>query len=262
MKNLMKAEFFKLKKSTGYKVLLVAYLILDILIEKNNIGNSVVYPKHVPAYTGAEWLVDRHYPSLFDCECYGCIDTRYHSFYILQRLEWLLNQHNTVALDMGAIFLFIAFYMKGDFTSQTFYRGLLCGTPRQNTFWAKMIVLFIGIIPMMLMSVLIGTVLWSIHAGFGMEFGKDVVFLIARAFAQQFLLTLMLVSHGVFAAVIAKSQIGAFLWSISTLYLIPRSDLILRFLLALLYLNIGTILITILLELSAAGYIFARYDLR
>ena len=261
MKNLTKAEFFKLKKSTGYKVLLVVYLLLDILIQMNNIGNSVAYPKYNPAYTGAKWLMNRHHPS-FDCDCYMCIDTKYHSLHMLQRLEWLFNKHHTVAPDMIAIFLFIAFYVKGDFTSHTFYRGLLCGIPRKNTFWAKIIVLFIGIIPMMLMSVLTGTVLWSIHAGFGMEFGTEAVFLIAKAFAQQFLLTLIIVSHGVFVAVIAKSQMGAFLWSISTLYLIPRTGIISRLLLALLYLNIGTILITILLELSAAGYIFVRYDLR
>ena len=179
-----------------------------------------------------------------------------------QRLEWLLNEHYTVTPYMIAIFLFIAFYVKGDFTSHTFYRGLLCGIPRKNTFWAKIIVLFVGIIPMMLMSILTGTVLWSIHSGFGMDFGTEAVFLIAKAFAQQFLLTLILVSHGVFFAVIAKSQIGTFLWSISTLYLIPGASIISRFLLLLFYLNIGTILITILLELSAAGYIFARYDLR
>lgn len=260
MKNLIRAEFFKLKKSTGYKVLLITYLIMEILIQINNVDNSVAYPKYNHSYTGVDWLVNRHQPSLY-CDCYWCANAQKSPF-MPQGLEWLLNKHYTVTSYMVSIFLFIAFYVKGDFTAQTFYRGLLCGIPRKNTFWAKIIVLFAGIIPMMLISFLTGTVLWSIHSGFGIAFGRKAVFLIAKAFVEHLLLTLILVSHALFVAVITKSQIGTFGWSISTMYVIPQAGIVLRFLLSLLYLNLGTVLVTVLLELFGAGYIFEKYDLK
>lgn len=63
MKNLIKAEWYKLKKMTAYKVLLVSYLFLEAAIQMNNISNSVVYPQYNPTYTGVEWLSDLHQTS-------------------------------------------------------------------------------------------------------------------------------------------------------------------------------------------------------
>ncbi len=54
MKNLIQAELFKLKKSTAYKVLLITYLIIEVVIQMNNISNSIAYPKYNPTYTGIE----------------------------------------------------------------------------------------------------------------------------------------------------------------------------------------------------------------
>lgn len=257
MGNLIKAEFFKLKKSTGYKVLLVTYLVVEILNQINNIGCSVVYPEYNPTYTGAEWLLNQHQPSLY---CDGCA-IKYS--YIPRSVEWLFNTHYTVIPYMVAVFLFIAFYVKGDFTAHTFYRGILCGIPRKNVFWAKLIVLFVGVIPLMLISSMAGTVLWSIHSGFGIKIGSEAVFLIAKALAKQILLILILISHGVLFAVISKNQISTFGWSISTLYVIPSLGVEWHvFYLHFFYLNLGTTVAVILFELLAAGYIFQRYDFK
>lgn len=258
MANLIKAEFFKLKKLAGYRWLLVSYLLIEILVQINNIDNSVVYPKYNPSYTGVEWLLYRHQPSLY---CDGCAIAE-KSPYMLQRIEWLLNKHYTVVPYMLAIFLFIAFYVKGDFTARTFYSALLCGIPRKKAFWAKLIVLFAGVVPLMLVSFLTGTVLWSVHSGFGINFGLEAVFLVAKAFAKQLLLSFILVSHAVLFAVITKSRIGTFGWGISTMYVIPKAGLALQFLLSLFYLNLGTILVTVLFELTTAGYLFERCDLK
>ncbi len=127
----------------------------------------------------------------------------------------------------------------------------------------------------MLVPSLTGTVLWSIHAGFGMNFGIEAVCLIGKALAIQILASLMLVSNAVFFSVIAKSKISAFKWSFGTLYVlgvlrgnighiiqIPALRDILLFLLSLFYLNLGTFLAAIILKLLAAGYIFERYDLK
>lgn len=262
MENLIKAEFFKLKKSTGYKVLLVSYLILEILIQINNITNSIAYPKYNPTCTGAEWLLNQHQPSLY---CDWCAITQ--KSYIPRSLEWLLNDHYTVIPYMIAVFLFVAFYLKGDFTAHAFYRGILCGIPRKNVFWAKLIALFAGVIPLMLVSSLTGTVLWSIYSGFGVKFGPEAVFLIAKTFAKQVLLALMLISYAVLFAVINKNQISTFGWSISILYLIPSASIragmpFVLPVLSVFYLNPGTTVVTILLELLVAGYIFERYDFK
>lgn len=263
MQNLIKAEFFKLKKSTGYKALLVIYLVMEILIQINNISNSIVYPKYNPTCTGAEWLLYQHQPSLY---CDWCASIQKGS-YILRSLEWLLNDHYTVIPYMIVVFLFVAFYVKGDFTAHTFCRGILCGIPRKKVFWAKLIALFAGVIPLMLVSSLVGTVLWSIHSGFGIKFGSEAALIIAKAFAKQALLTLILISHAVLFAVISKNQIGTFGWSISTLYVIPSASIRAGMLfvlsaLSVFYLNLGTTVAVVLLELLVAGYIFERYDFK
>lgn len=241
MANLIKAELYKLKKLTAYKALLVIYLVIEAAVQINNISNSVVYPEYNPTYTGAEWL---------------------------------LNLHQTLLLYSVAIFLFTAFYVRGDFTDHTFHSCLLCGVPRKNAFWAKMVSLFAGIVPLMLVPSLTGTVLWSVHAGFGVGFSVEAVLIIVKAFARQFLASLMLASHAVFFAVIAKSKIGAFVLSFGALYVfgvlrgnieniiqIPALSKVLMFLLSLFYLNLGTFLVSILLKLLIAGYIFEKIDL-
>ena len=242
MKNLINAELFKLKKLIAYKVLLVTYLIIEIVIQMNNISNSVVYPKYNPTYTG---------------------------------IEWLLNSQQTFLLYALVIFFFTAFFVNGDFIGHTFYASLLCGMPRKNAFWAKIIATLAGGVPLMLVSSLTGTLLWSIHAGFGIDFGTEAVFLVAKALTRYILSSLMLVSNAVFFSVIAKSKVGTFGWSFGTLYVlgvfrgniehiipIPAYREILLFLLSLFYLNIGTFLVSILLKLLAARYVFERYDLK
>lgn len=104
MKNLIKAEFFKLRKLTAYKVLLIIYLMIEIVINKNYIGNSVAYPKYNPTYTG---------------------------------IDWLLTQPRTMLFYMLAVFFFTNIYVNGDFVSHTFYSGLLCGLPRKKAFWQR-----------------------------------------------------------------------------------------------------------------------------
>lgn len=242
MKNLIKAELFKLKKITAYKVLIFTYLIEEVAVQMNNIGNSVAYPKYNPTYTGIEWLMD---------------------------------PQKTFILHSMVIIFYTAYFVNGDFVGHTFYASLLCGIPRKNAFLAKIIAALAGTVPLMLVYSLPGTLLWSIHAGFGMDFGAEVVFLIAKAFVIQICISLLLVSNTVLFSVIAKSKIGTFGWTFGTLYVlsvfqgnieriipIPAFREMVLFLVSLFNLNIGTFLASILLKLLAAGYIFERYDLK
>lgn len=242
MKNLIKAELFKLKKLTAYRVLLLIYLIEEVVVQMNNISNSIAYPKYNPTYTGIEWLMD---------------------------------PQKTFMLHSMVIIFYTAYFVNGDFVGHTFYSSLLCGIQRKNAFLAKIIATLAGTVPLMLVYSLPGTLLWSMHAGFGMDFGIEVVFLIAKAFAIQILISLMLVSNTVLFSIIAKSRIGTFGWTFGTLYVlsvfqgnieriipIPAFREMVLFFLSLFYLNIGTFLVSVLLKLLAAGYIFERYDLK
>ncbi|RKI42290.1 hypothetical protein D7V86_06870 [bacterium D16-51] len=242
MKNLTKAELFKLKKSTAYRTLFIIFLLTEIIVQINNIGNSVAYPKYNPTYTGIGWLSELHRPF---------------SIYAI------------------TLFLFAAFFVNGDFTGRTFYASLLCGTERKNAFGAKMISVFAGGVPLALVSLLPGTILWSIHTGFGMDFGIKAAFLIIKAFVWQILISFAIISHTVFFAVIAKSKTSTFVWSFGSLYVVgvlranigriipnPALGEILKFLVSLYYLNIWTFLASVLLKLLAAGYIFEKFDLK
>ena len=51
MKDLIKAEWFKLKKMAAYKALFITYLVVETATQMNNISNSVVYPQYNPTYT-------------------------------------------------------------------------------------------------------------------------------------------------------------------------------------------------------------------
>lgn len=241
MKNLIRAELFKLRKSTSYRILWITDLLIETAIHINNISNSVAYPKYNPTYTGAGWLHNLHQ----------------------MQLLWAV-----------VVFFFIAFYVNGDFVKHTFYTCLLSGTSRTNAFLAKLISAFVGTVPLMLIPLLTGTLLWSIHAVFGMDFGAKAIFLIAKAFALQLLASLVLISNAVFFSVIAKSSTRTFGWSFGTLYLlgvlrgnighiiqIPALREVLLFLLSLPYLNPWTFLTAIVLKLILARYIFERYDL-
>lgn len=234
MKNLIKAELFKLKKSTAYKVLIITCLLTEAAIQMNSISNSVVYPKYNPAYTGSGWL----------------------------------RQYGITLLYMAAVLFFIAFFVNGDFC-------LMCGASRKEAFLAKLIAVFAGTVPLLLISVLTGTVLWSIHAGFGMEFGVESVCFVAKVFAGHGLASLMLISNGMIFAVITKSRLSAFAWSFASLYIpgvlrgnikhiirIPALRDILLTLLSLFYLNLEVAVAAIILKLAVAGYIFERCDLK
>lgn len=99
----------------------------------------------------------------------------------------------------------------------TFYTSLLCGISRKSAFLAKLISVIAGSLPLMFVPFLTGTLFWSIHAGFGMEFGAEAVCLMAKAFARQFLASLMLVSNAVFFCRLSQKQDPSFwleLWHI------------------------------------------------
>ena len=54
MGNLIKCEFFKLKKSLTYKLVLISFLVFEIIFIRNEITIGVLHTGVL--YTGAEWF--------------------------------------------------------------------------------------------------------------------------------------------------------------------------------------------------------------
>lgn len=246
MSNLVKAEFFKLRKSLAFKVLLAMYFVFEILYTINEIGNSVLYPAYNPTFTGAEWF----------CQVPGANGTGYFAI---------------------ALFLFAAFYVAGEFHGRTLYRGLLCGLLRRDVFGAKVIVFTVGAVLLLLVHIVTGTTLWTIHSGFGMDSSDGVALFFTKAIASLLLQLLILVSHALLFAVMTKNKIGAFALGYGVLDVLGlpfwrtsvRSDLVvftyIDYLQASWESSMWALLVCaaeVILMLLAAGYLFARCDLK
>lgn len=54
MLNLIKAEFFKLRKSFAYKFMLGAYLLFEVRYNMNEVFNGILYTG--VSHTGSEWF--------------------------------------------------------------------------------------------------------------------------------------------------------------------------------------------------------------
>lgn len=112
MRNLIKAEFFKLKKSLSYKLILAGFFLTEILLVWNEISVGVNHTGVL--YTGAQWIY--RLPSQA-------------SYYVV------------------FLFLFAADFVAGEFQNRTFAASFLCGYPRRTILWAKAAVYFTGLFP-------------------------------------------------------------------------------------------------------------------
>ncbi|MCX4328067.1 MAG: ABC transporter permease [Lachnospiraceae bacterium] len=130
MGNLVKAEWFKLAKSLGYKILITCCICTGILF-------SVI------AATGDQKL------SAYDVLT-SCID--------------MLIVHSIFGNTFAAVFI------GSEFKNHTFGNSLLNGQPRQKLFLAKIIVFFAGFFLMLFITWLVTVVIVSYYNGFGMDF--------------------------------------------------------------------------------------------
>lgn len=76
MLNLIKTEFFKLRKSFAYKFMLGTYLLFEVWYNMNEVSNGILYTG--VSYTGSEWFFQMP-PLLY-------ADTRVKRFFLPKRL--------------------------------------------------------------------------------------------------------------------------------------------------------------------------------
>ena len=173
MGHLIKAEFYKLRKSLSYKVLLAAFLVFEILFVRNEVTSGIRWTGIV--YTGAEWLY--RVPGQA-------------SYYV------------------GFLYLFAADYVAGEFRNRTLVSGCLCGFLRRQVLYAKAAAYFAGILPFMLIHTVTGPVVWTMQFGFGMGFNVDTIMLVLSTLLYCTLGHLVFGGMGFLGALIARNRIG------------------------------------------------------
>ena len=61
------------------------------------------------------------------------------------------------------MWFFVAIVVAGDYVNRTYAESFLCGYPRKKALGAKVIIIFIEIIPIMLIHIMVGTVIWCVR---------------------------------------------------------------------------------------------------
>ena len=129
MKNLIRAEFFKLSKSFGYKVMLALSVGIGVLY-------SFVWISRSSRVTG---------------------------YLVLLTMDSFVMSHTIFTSVFTAVFLC------SEFSDRTMGQGLFCGVPRRSVFFSKLIAFFTGLLCLLSTVVAITVVIMSIANGFGTE---------------------------------------------------------------------------------------------
>lgn len=133
MYNLIKAEFFKLSKMPGFKILVLSCICTGIFFSSIIIIGNAKYPGYYMLY-----------------DCIGML---------------LVNS--------AFCHIFAAIFIGNEFTDNTFGNSLLSGFTRRKLFAAKILVFFAGLFQVLIIMPLIVTVCASYLNGFGMDFSME-----------------------------------------------------------------------------------------
>ena len=133
MKNLFSAEFYKLSKSLGYKLMLA--------------GSAGV--------------------GLFFCYFWISNSNQASGYQMLPIMDSFVMFHTIFTSVFTAVFLC------GEFDRRTIELGLFCGLPRRSVFISKLIAYFTGLLCLLSTVVAVPVVIMSIRNGFGIELTAD-----------------------------------------------------------------------------------------
>lgn len=130
MKHLIRAEFYKLFKSTGYRVMLAFSVGVGAFFAFFGLSR------------GTSWV---------------------NGYQMLPIMDSFVLFHSIFACAFTAVFLC------GEFSGRTMGMGLLCGLPRRRVFSAKLIVYFVGLLCLLTAAVVTPMAIMTYANGFGME---------------------------------------------------------------------------------------------
>ena len=245
MRNLIKAEFYKLVKSFEYRVLLAL---------------------------GAGY-------GLFFCWLAFSNSSRIEGYRVLSSMHSFVLCH---AILTGA---FAAFFLCGEFSGRTMGMSLLCGLPRRSVFLSKLTVYFAGLLCLLSAVAWLPTVIISCVNGYGMELGLEncldilaqVLFfwLVSAALGGCFVL-LALVTKSAIATIGVGVGTSFMLLFMTTTYLNAGEESYYRIKYSVIYqmfvldnweyvqrgLFVGVNLVTLVVALTAAVMVFERSELK
>lgn len=245
MKNLIRAEFFKLSKSFGYKVMLASSAGVGLLFCYFWISNS----------------------------------SRASGYQMLSTMDSFVMFHTIFTSVFTAVFLC------SEFSDRTIGMGLFCGQPRHSVFISKLVVYFTGLLCLLSTVVVVPVVIMSIRNRFGLELTAEgfmdvlaqmVFFWLVSSAIGGFFVFLALATKNVVATMGAGLGIAFCLLVMTSNYFnsgmekyapVKYSFVYQMFVLAdwehlQKGLFLGVSLVTLAVTLTAAALIFARSDLK
>lgn len=171
MRCLINAEWFKLKKSLGFKILLLGNIIITLLM-------VILY--------------------IF------VLDSEFTGYRIMKSSLALVLYHAYIG------YLFAAIFCCSEFSNRTFAMSLLCGYSRKQVFLSKVIVFFQGMVVLYFEAVGLETIFFSAGNGFGMGFNLDNVIIMLRLLCFGLIGCLTIGAVIIFVAAVAKKSIITF----------------------------------------------------
>ncbi len=169
MKNLIRAEFFKLSKSFGYKVMLALSVGIGVLY-------SFIWISHSSRVTG---------------------------YLVLLIMDSFVMSHTIFTSVFTAVFLC------SEFSDRTMGQGLFCGVPRRSVFFSKLIVFFTGLLCLLSTVVVVTVVIMSIANGFGIELTVEGCLDVLAQAAFFWLVSAAIGGFFIFLAMATKNAVAA-----------------------------------------------------
>ena len=167
MKNLFKAELYKLFKLPVYKFLLAVLFIIVILDNFLKLSN-------IKTASGYEWLC-----------------------FMKSRMLW----------NIVVIIILTAVFVGGEFSKRTFMMGLLCGESRRNFILAKFAAIFTGSLPFLAIYAITGFTTETLMNGFGMPSDAHLLPVVFREIFYCILIHLNVISVAMLMTMLIKNEI-------------------------------------------------------
>ncbi len=182
MNNLLKAEFFKLHKSFGYKVLLAVCVCIGVIF-------GIVVIRNGSGARGADYAA-------------------------IMGSGFLYN--------VVLVSVFAAGYIGSAYSNRTFAAEIACGASRRELFTAKSIVFFIAILPLILVYDLVTICILTVQNGFGMPWNMETIRFLTQRIVFSILCNYSMGSCILLNAYLVKNQVAAIGSAIGSLYLLNQ----------------------------------------
>ena len=162
--------------------------------------------------------------------------------------------------DAVLISVFTVAYLCTEFSKRTFGNAFLCGTSRQNVFFAKLAVYFPGLFVLILLPLIVSTLVSTMRNGFGADWDA-MAMEVAVKFLFYIFYRFSMAGFAILVASVIQNSIGTLGFSVAGIYLMSLSQNLVENP----FVQGDTLIasmIKITIFLIAATFIFIRRDLK